>query len=156
VVFSALAGTLDFGGGPLGPAADRATVIAKLDGQGNYLAARTSTLPAFYLQLAGATRSGGVFGYCNFAGSLDVEGTTIHTGAPGDMDFLVVEYASTLELRRLWHFGNGGGTQQIAGLAVDGAGDMLLTGSFQGHLDLGSGAVTSAGGYDAFLGRVTP
>jgi hypothetical protein len=156
VAISALAGTLDFGGGPIGPATDRATVRAKLDGQGNYVAARTSTLPAFYYPLAGATRSGGVLGFGNFAGSLDVEGTTIHTGAPGDTDFLVAEYSSTLELQRLWHFGNGGGTQQITGLAVDGSGAMLLAGSFQGHLDLGAGVMRSAGSSDVFLGRLTP
>jgi hypothetical protein len=156
VVFSAVVGALDFGGGPIISTTDRAAVIAKLDGQGTYVAARTSTVSGFYFPLAGATRSGGVLGYYNFAGSLDVEGTTVHTGAPGDTDFLVVEYASTLELQQLWHFGNGGGTQQIVGLAVDGSGAMLLTGSFQGHLDLGSGVIRTAGSFDAFLGKVTP
>jgi hypothetical protein len=146
---------LNFGGGPIGQAM-AGTLVAKLDGEGNYVAARTSTLWAFQTPLVAATPSGGVLGYANFSGSMDVEGTTIHTGAQGDKDFMVVAYSPTLELQQIWHFGNGGGTQEIAGLALDGSGAMLLAGSFEGHLDLGSGVIRSAGSLDAFLGRVTP
>ena len=40
-----------------------------------------------------------------------------------------------------------------AGIAVDGAGDVYVTGQFQGSIDLGSG-LTSAGGYDIFLAKL--
>jgi hypothetical protein len=41
-------------------------------------------------------------------------------------------------------------------VAVDGAGNVLVTGRFQGTLDLGGGALASAGGWDMFLAKFGP
>jgi hypothetical protein len=46
------------------------------------------------------------------------------------------------------------GNQQIGHVAVDGAGDLLLTGYFQTTIDLGGGVMTSAGSYDVFIAKL--
>ena len=40
-----------------------------------------------------------------------------------------------------------------SGIAVDGSGNMILTGTFQGTVDLGGGNLVSAGDYDIFLAK---
>jgi hypothetical protein len=45
------------------------------------------------------------------------------------------------------------GDQTGTSLAVDGAGNVLLTGSFSGSVDFGGGPLTSAGGRDIFLAK---
>ena len=42
------------------------------------------------------------------------------------------------------------------GLAVDASDYIVLTGSFEGVLDCGGGALTSAGGKDAFVAKLDP
>jgi hypothetical protein len=148
-------GPIDFGGGPLGSAGVTTTFAVKLDGQGRYLAARNWNIGANFLAPR-ALPSGEIFFATDFAGAIDVGGTPLHTGARGDLDFMVVETSPTLDVERVWHFGNGGGDQTITALALDPGGALVLTGNFEGHLDLGSGALWSAGRYDVFLGKLHP
>jgi hypothetical protein len=52
-------------------------------------------------------------------------------------------------------FGDAAG-QYVHGMAVDSAGNLLLTGSFAGSVDFGGGALTSAGANDAFVVKLGP
>jgi hypothetical protein len=55
----------------------------------------------------------------------------------------------------LWakHFGTGG-TEYATDVAVDPTQNgVVVTGAFNGLVDLGTGSLTTAGSYDAFLGR---
>lgn len=57
-------------------------------------------------------------------------------------------------MRHAWSkaFGDAG-VQAVAGAAVDGAGDVIIAGSFYGTLDFGWGPLTSAGGSDIFVAK---
>jgi hypothetical protein len=46
--------------------------------------------------------------------------------------------------------------QHGTSIAVDGAGDVLMTGNFYGTVDFGKGPLTSAGGYDLFVAKLAP
>ncbi|MBK8596410.1 MAG: SBBP repeat-containing protein [Holophagales bacterium] len=48
----------------------------------------------------------------------------------------------------------GASDQSITSVAVDGAGNVVVTGSFVGTIDFGGGALTSAGSQDIFLAKV--
>jgi hypothetical protein len=41
-------------------------------------------------------------------------------------------------------------------VAVDGAGNILITGDFEGDIDLGGGSMAAAGDYDVFLAQLSP
>jgi hypothetical protein len=146
--------------GVLSGAPSRARYLARLDGGGVNRAARAwSTFPPSNQRptagfgLAPGPNGGFVIGG-NFGGSMSVFGTSVHTGGELDRDFALVGVSPSFELEWLWHFGNGGGDQLLSGFAVDGAGALVLGGTFEGKLDLGSGLLRSAGGADAFLARI--
>jgi hypothetical protein len=150
--------TLDLGAGPIGAGSSDVGFLAQLDGRGAITGGRawtTSTQGA----AAGWLRQGPsgklVFGL-DFADPIDVAGTTVHTGASGDVDFLVVEVTPSFTVDQFWHFGNGGGAQHLGGLDVDPTGALILAGSFEGKLDLGSGTLRSAGSFDTFVAKVQP
>jgi hypothetical protein len=46
--------------------------------------------------------------------------------------------------------------QQGIAVAFDVAGNLVVTGAFQGSIDFGAGAMTSAGGYDIFVAKIDP
>jgi hypothetical protein len=46
--------------------------------------------------------------------------------------------------------------QRVTSVASDATGNVLLTGYFQGSLDFGKGAITSAGGKDIFIAKLGP
>ena len=55
----------------------------------------------------------------------------------------------------MWSQGFAGRDNQFGeGIAVDGAGDVLVTGTFAGSMNLGGEELVSAGKYDFFLGRL--
>jgi hypothetical protein len=60
-------------------------------------------------------------------------------------------------LHYLWskRFGDTG-YQNATATAVDGAGNVLLTGNFVGTVDFGGGPLSSAGGYDIFVAKLSP
>jgi hypothetical protein len=57
----------------------------------------------------------------------------------------------------LWSkgYGDQSGEQSGAGIAVSASGDVVLTGTFGGAIDFGAGALTSAGGLDVFIAKLT-
>lgn len=54
------------------------------------------------------------------------------------------------------HFGGTEFGYQVEAVAVDGGGNTYITGMFQGTVDLGGGAITSAGGIDIFVASYAP
>ncbi len=149
------AGAFDLGGGPLSPGAPSISFAGRFDAQGRHVASHAFGSDWYATNLV-ALPSGAVLVANDFQGSLNLDGTTVHTGAAGDKDFLVVELGPTLHVTRFWHYGNGGGSQHLSGIAADPSGAMLLTGSFEGKLDLGSGVLRAFPWSNSFLARVQP
>ena len=131
--------------------------VQKLDAAGNYLWARRIGGTSYDYGTRVAVDSVGnvlVTGY--FAGTADFNpgaGTANLTSA-GSNDAFVVKLDAAGNY--LWARSFGGtGTDLGSGVAVDGSGNLLVTGIFQGTVDFDPGAgtanLTSAGGDDAFV-----
>jgi hypothetical protein len=82
-------------------------------------------------------------------GDLDAPGGALHAGGGAP-------FVARLDGARgavVWATLLPGADTTIAGLGVDAAGRIVVAGSFSGTIDLGAGALTSAGGRDAFIAR---
>jgi hypothetical protein len=121
-------GTIDFGGGPLsGPG----SFVTKLDPTGQYLWSEKyagEALTGLAVDSSGNVLVGGGIAIA-FVTKLDTTGAQIWS-------------------RQFGSSGNGVGANSVA---VDAAGNVLLTGYFLGTVDFGGGPVTSYGTQDAFV-----
>jgi hypothetical protein len=145
-------GTVDFGGGVTLATSDTygttAAFVAKLDPQGQGQWARQFGSAAQVTAVREA-RSGAVVVCGFFRGSADLgAGPMQSSGSPsGSPDMLLASYDPTGTLLWAKQFPAGIGWAEFWDLAVDGAGDILVTGDFMGpSLDLGSGPQPFAGG----------
>jgi hypothetical protein len=91
-----------------------------------------------------------VSGYFN--GTANFGGGTVSSSG---QDAFVASYVGATGAHR-WSRGlGGGGTDAAAGVAVDAAGDVYLTGWFASTVNFGGGALTSDGGSDIFVASYT-
>jgi hypothetical protein len=154
-------GDLDLGAGPIAQGSTRVGALARFDARGALVVSRT-----FDVQLPYESRPYGQIAVLpsnalmvggDFAGTLAVDDSTaIHTGAKSDVDFQVTSFDASLKPTSVQHFGNGGGTQSLSAFTVAPDGGLLLSGTFESKLDVGSGLMREAGGTDAFIARVAP
>lgn len=89
-----------------------------------------------------------------FRGTVDFGGGS--TMAALLEDAFIARYTPDGTLRWMNHFGSTAGgfdNAQATGVAVDGAGHVLVTGTFEGTVDPGTGALVSAGKDDIFVVR---
>jgi len=95
----------------------------------------------------------GRFGCTNC--DLNPDGTAEIRSSHGDMDAFVNKYDSSGNFlwARTW---GGPGMDAGAGMVVDAANNLYVTGVFSGSVDFGSGSVSSNGGMDAFLSKFDP
>ncbi len=94
--------------------------------------------------------SGNVFVAGYFQRAVDFGGGTLSSA--GGSDVFVVKYSSSGS--HLWSRRYGGPSDDICeGVAVDGGGNVLLTGHFSGTADFGTGGLTSAGASDIYLAK---
>jgi hypothetical protein len=85
-----------------------------------------------------------------FTGTVDFGGGPLTSA--GGADIFVVKYSATGGL--LWSKRVGGtGSDKAPALAIDPVGNVVMAGSFQGTVDFGGGALTSAGGNDVFIAK---
>jgi hypothetical protein len=155
----ALAGTfqntLSLGGTPLVTAGLSDGFVAKFSPMGNHLWSRGL---------------GGTGAEYDYAVAMDGAGNVVMTGAfqnsvtfnggsltsAGRSDILVAKYSATGV--PLWSRSYGDANDDMGyGVAVDGSGNVFVTGYFQGSTDFGGGSVTSAGSsIDGFLLKLAP
>jgi hypothetical protein len=96
--------------------------------------------------------SGNVFVAGTFNGSINLGGTTLTSA--GGVDIFVAKFSATGA--HLWSTSFGGtSTDAVRGMAVDGAGDVVLTGQFLNTISFGGAALTSAGFEDIFLAKLS-
>ena len=145
---------IDFGCGPLTNSGSLDMFVAKLSptgacmwsqGFGGSMAQVTSmTLDA----------AGDVFVAGSFQGSIDFGATTLTSAGMGNMFVVKLDPSGA----PTWSKGFGNGQSQVASVAVDAEGNVVMIGNFQGSLDFGGNTtVLEAGtGYALFVAKLDP
>lgn len=89
----------------------------------------------------------------SFAGTVDFGGGVLTSA--GYSDIFVAKFGS--DGSHIWskRFGDAN-PQEIHAVAVDASGNVIITGSFYGTVDLGAGVLTSAGDEDIFVAKFGP
>jgi hypothetical protein len=152
-------GPIDFGGGPLpaplpAPDGDLELFVARFDAGGNHVWSR-GFADGSHLSMGNAVAfdpSGNVLVTGGFHDSLDLGNGKLEGATEWNPTAFVAKLGPGGET--LWSkaatTGSSNGSSEAFGLAVDGAGDLALTGAFYKTLDLGAGPLESAGGKDIF------
>jgi hypothetical protein len=159
VVAAILYGTSDYGGGPLTTAGGQDIVLVKYSAStGAYVWSRRIGGVAYEapLTVAADQSTGDVVLTGDFNGSTDFGGGTVTTA--GAYDVFVAKYASASGAY-VWAKRFGGATSdRAASVAIDGSGNVVVTGYFTGDVDFGSGIITNVGGSsssDIFLVKLS-
>lgn len=160
VVFTGHAdGTIDFGGGPL-EGVGRGAFLAKLDEDGEHVFSRRfgtetyqSVEPVRITGLAvGPDGEAALKGY--FDGIVDFGGGPVESA--GLDDIFVAKYDRTGAHVFDRRFGDAEYQNDSGGIAVDGQGNVVFVGDFQGTIDFGDGPIESAGDHDLLLAKLDP
>lgn len=143
-------GTVDFGGGPLVSAGASDVSIAKFSASGILQwSKRFGDSSDQYGNVVAADESGNIVLTGSIGGTVDFGGGPL-TGT-GSQDSFIAKFDAA---------GNHAWSKRFTGFgrvgAAFGAGDVLVAGSFSGSLDLGGGAMTSAGASDIYIARFGP
>jgi hypothetical protein len=147
-------GAVDFGNGPL-PYADWGDI---------FLASFTpSGTPLWSKSLGGAgydqgssvalDATGNVYVTGNFEGAVDFGTGSLQSA--GARDVFVASFTPSGTPRWSKRFG-GTGDDYASSVAVDGSGNVYVTGRFEGAVDFGTGSLQSAGAGDVFVASFTP
>jgi hypothetical protein len=149
------AGSVDFGGGPLVSAGDTDIFLAK------YAGTNGAHLWSKRVGSTGTDRGTGValdsrdnvVVTGSFVGTVDFGGGALRTPRVGN-DVFVAKYSASGA--HVWskRFGGTNGDSGTA-VAVDSLDDLTVTGGFQGTVDFGGGALSSAGSMDIFVAKYT-
>lgn len=134
-------GDIDFGGGALTSAGERDLFVAKLSASGEHLWSRS-------LGTEGSDRAGAL--------DCDPDGNVLLAAGSGDHLLLAKlshagEILWTRETGAIWT--RRAGSPPVADAAVDGGGDLVITGDFSGVARLGGEPLASAGGGDGFVAK---
>lgn len=141
-------GTVDFGGGPLTAVSSRDVVVAKFDGpSGAHLWSKSAGGGADEAPHGIAVSPDGDVAVTGWFGNSIDFGTGPLTPGGGFVAVLSGQDGAGIWARALSNGTNVGG----CGLGFDAAGDLLVTGWFQGELDFGGGPLTAVDHSDAFV-----
>jgi hypothetical protein len=148
-------GSFDFGGGLLTGAGGGDIFVAKLAAADGTIiwAKRFGDESTQYGEHVATDSTGNVYVLSSGLGAIDFGGGPLV--AVGDEDIFIAKLSPQGE--HLWshRYGFPGGTASGASLAVDGGGNVIVTGSFTGQINFGGGALASAGGSDVFLFKLS-
>ncbi len=145
-------GAMDFGGGALIGISGENTFFAKLDTNGSHVWSKS--FHGTSDQVLGGVAVNGVgevFGTGRFFGSADFGGGPLVS--TGGADAFLVKLSTAGD--HLWSKRLGGADDQAgSSIAVDGSGNVVLTGSFDGSVSLGGNApLVSMGSTDIFVAK---
>ena len=147
-------GTVDFGGGALVSAGGYDIFLTKYSPTGTHLWSQRFGSTGSDIGSSVATDpSGNVFVTGSFNGTVDFGGGALVSA--GATDIILAKYSPTGT--QLWsrRFGSTD-TDYGYSVATDPSGNVFVTGSFNGTVDFGGGALVSAGGADIILARYSP
>jgi hypothetical protein len=151
IVTGYFAGTADFGGGSLTSAGGADIFIAKYLPTGAYMWAKRIGGSGSDIGWSVTTDSSDTIVVTgHFSGSVDFGGGLLTSA--GGKDILVAKYSTNGA--HIWSNSFGSPTDDCSyGVAVDGYGNVLLTGIFTGTIDFGGGPMSPAGGGDIYLAK---
>lgn len=153
VVFTGtLNGAADFGGGTLTSAGIGDVFVAKLDGAGNHLWSKRYGDASDQIGTGIAVNAANdviVTGYLS-GGTLSFGGQNLVNQGGNDAFLVQFDPAGNHMWSRL---GGGAGNQSGLGVAVDPAGNVIMTGLLSSTADFGGPLLTSAGGADIFVAK---
>jgi hypothetical protein len=145
------ADSADFGGGTLTTAGDVDIFLVKFDGNGTHQWSRRfggASYETGYSVAVDAT--GNVFLTGDFRDTFNFGGGDLASAGLGDI--FVAKYNASGVHEFSERFGDTG-DDTGHGAAVDASGNVIVTGSFNGTVDFGGGALTSAGASDVFFAK---
>jgi hypothetical protein len=149
VVVGYFDGTIDFGGGPLTSAGIFDIFVAKLDPAGNHVwSKRFGDAGAQAATAVKTTPEGDIIIMSALGGSADFGGGPVTSAGGFDVGLAKLDATG----KHVWskHFGDAG-EQSGNAIAVDAAGNVLVTGMFLGTVDFGGGPFTDMNGGDVFV-----
>ena len=145
--------SVDFGGGSLTSAGSNDVCLVKYSSTGGHMWSKR--FGSTGVDLGGPISvdvSGNVLIAGTFDGTIDLGGGPLTSG--GGRDLFAAKFSSSGQ--HLWSKRFGGtSTEFVRGLAVDGAGDLVLTGQFLSSINFGGTTLTSAGYEDVFLAKLS-
>jgi hypothetical protein len=155
IVGQLFAGAVDFGGGPLVTAGQSDDIfVAKFDASGQHLwSKRFGDTELQGAQSVAVDSAGNVLVTGHFWGAVDFGGGPLVSA--GYIDIFLVKFDASG--KHLWSKRFGDASQQIqCSVAVDSAGNVLMTGSFYSTVDFGGGPLVSSGGpnYTIFAAKL--
>lgn len=143
-------GTIDFGGGVLTSAGEGDVFLAKFDPSGNHIWSQRfgdagyQYVEGIAVDLPGNVVITGFF----YGGNVDFGGGSLVNAGGSDIFVAKFDPSGT----HLWSDNFGDSDDQSASdVAIDGTGNVVVTGSFDGTVNFGGTVLTSAGGKDVFL-----
>ncbi|MDI1478385.1 SBBP repeat-containing protein [Polyangium sp. y55x31] len=147
-------GTVDFGDGPTVGTGMPDAILVKLSANGSTLwSHRFGDSGKQFGQSVAVDPGDHVIMSGEFQGTVDFgDGLVVSAGAH---DLFVVKFNPTGELEWYRRVGDASDQSSIS-VAADGAGAVLLTGSFEGGIDFGDTLLVSAGLTDAFVAKLDP
>lgn len=148
-------GTTDLGGGVLTSAGGTDMFVARYNAAGAHLwSKRLGGVNSETLRAVAVDSRGNLLVAGDFSGTADFGGGTL-TSAGGN-DLVVAKYDASGAYLWSRSFGGSDNGDSPEVLAVDGSGNVLVSGSFFGTVDFGGGLLSSSGGYDHFLLKLAP
>lgn len=152
VVAGTFTGDIDFGGTLLTYTPFTTNMfVVRFDSDGNHVWSRKNT--GGLIEITGIT--GDVFGNTIVTGyhgaAFDFGGGAVT--ASGVYDIFIAKYGPAGTYMWSQTFGSPGTYQHAFDVATDAAGGVIITGHFKSTLDLGGGALTSAGSWDMFVAK---
>jgi hypothetical protein len=155
VLTGSFGGELSFGGDPLVSGSNTDVFIAMLDRDGGHQWSKHfgGGQSQFHHRLA-IDGAGGIVVAGGFAGVIDFGGGPMTT----PNDYTPGMFVAKLDAsgKHLWSksFVSGDQGDTISDIAVDGDGNVVLTGNFYASIDFGGGPLTSEGGTDIFIAKL--
>ncbi|APR88018.1 Hypothetical protein A7982_13367 [Minicystis rosea] len=140
-------GTVDFGCGAMPGGTNEGALVLKVDPTGACLWSKRFD-DGSRVTGVGADLDGNVYLTGTFTGALDLGGGPMQSAGQSDVFFAKLDSTGAFVWAR--RFGDGA-PQTATGLTVDPQSNPIGVGYFQGTLDFGGGAMTSAGGNDVYL-----
>lgn len=153
VVAARGSGSIDFGGGALNSAGSTDVFLAKFSPAGAHLWSKRFGDVAAQAEHGLAltvTAEGDIVLAGDFKGAIDLGGGPFVSQNNGDIFLARFDGAGAHVWSKAFKAGSYAYAEDVA---VDGAGDIVLAGYFLTTLDLGGGALNSAGLVDAFVGK---